>query len=365
MGRRRVRWLRERDEGQRDQGQRDQGWRDEDRMVWSMEPLLVRWCARHLGSPAVEQFFGVERLSSVHGVRLADGREVVLKVRGALDRQVACTVVQEAMWRAGIPCPRPLAGPAPLAEGEGEVIAEGGGAGQAVDSRSLAVNAETWEGEGVAAVGALGAGGYARLLARMVGAAPAIDDLTTLAPPTPWLDWDHGDPGRVWPPPASDRWDPHRIDDQIDPVIHEVARRARARLLAPDVATLPLVAAHGDFEAQNCRWVHGPGGPRLVIHDWDSVVAMPEAVLAGNSALQYNSVEDCAITTLGQNDEFLAAYAVERGCPWTELEWQVAHAAGSWVGAYNAAFEHLKGGPGPVTAGLRLQGAARLERAGA
>ena len=100
-----------------------------------------------------------------------------------------------------------------------------------------------------------------------------------------------------------------------------------------------------------------------MIHDWDSVVAMPEAVLAGNSAFQYNSVLDCAITTLDENDEFLADYAAERGRPWTELEWQVAHAAGAWVGAYNAAFEHLKGGPGPVTAGLRDQAAERLDRA--
>jgi hypothetical protein len=68
---------------------------------------------------------------------------------------------------------------------------------------------------------------------------------------------------------------------------------------------------------------------------------------------------------MAQNDAFLAAYAAERGRPWTELEWQVAHAAGAWVGAYNAAFEHLKGGPGPVTAGLRDQAEWRLARAGA
>jgi hypothetical protein len=330
-----------------------------------VDPLLAAWCGRHLGSLPEEQFFGVQHLSSVHGVRLADGREVVLKVRDALDRQLACTVVHEAMWRAGIPCPRPLAGPAPLAEGVVEVWVAGG-EGHAVDARTLAVNAETWEGDGVAAVGELGAAGYARLLARMAAAAPAVDNLTTLAPPVPWLNWDHGDPTRVWAPPASDRWDPHRIDDDIDPLVHEVARRARARLLAPDVATLPLVAAHGDFEAQNCRWVPGPdGAQRLVIHDWDSVVARPEAVLAGNSAFTYVSVLDCEISSMAQNDEFLGAYADERGRSWTQLEWQVAHAAGAWVGAYNAAFEHLKGGPGPVTEGLHEQAQWRLARAGA
>ena len=332
----------------------------------AVERLLADWCVRHLGSPPVEQFFGVQRLSAVHGLRLADGREVVLKVRGALDRQVVCTVVHEAMWQAGIPCPRPLAGPAPLAEGDADVWVAGGEGNESVDARTLAVNAETWEGEGVAAVGPLRAAGYGKLLALMVAAAPDVAELTTLDPPTPWLHWGHGDPDRVWPPPASERWDPHRIDDEIDPLVHEVARRARARLLAPDVATLPLVAAHGDFEAQNCRWASEVDDrTRLVIHDWDSVVAMPEAVLAGNSAITYVSVLDCEISSLEQNDEFLAAYAAERGREWTELEWQVAHAAGAWVGAYNAAFEHLKGGPGPVTAGLRDQAGWRLARAGA
>jgi hypothetical protein len=331
-----------------------------------MDPLLVDWCRRQLGSPAIEQFFGVQRLSSVHAVRLADGREVVLKVRGALDRQRACTVVHEAMWQSGIPCPRPLAGPTPLADGDAEVRVAGSEGDESVDARTLVVNAETWEGVGVAAVGGIGAAGYARLLARMVAGAPAVEELSTLQPPVPWLDWDHGDATRVWPPPASDRWDPHRIDEEIDPLIHEVARRARARLLAPDAASLPLVAAHGDFEAQNCRWVEGVDRVlRLVIHDWDSVVAMPEAVLAGNSAFNYPSIEECAISSIAQNDEFLAAYAAERGRPWTEVEWQVAHAAGAWVGAYNAAFEHLKGGPGPVTAGLHEQAGERLRRAGA
>ena len=91
-----------------------------------LDPLLVDWCVRHLGSPPVEQFFGVQRLSAVHGLRLADGREVVLKVRGPWIGRLACTVVHEAMWQAGIPCPRPLAGPAPLAEGDAAVLGRRG-----------------------------------------------------------------------------------------------------------------------------------------------------------------------------------------------------------------------------------------------
>ena len=127
-----------------------------------------------------------------------------------------------------------------------------------------------------------------------------------------------------------------------------------------------MVAAHGDFEPQNCRWVQAADGTaHLVIHDWDSVVAQPEAVLAGNSALNCVSVLDCEISTLEQDDEYLAAYAEQRGRPWTALEREVAYAAGAWVGAYNAAFEYLKGGPGPVAVGLRQQGQERLRRADA
>jgi hypothetical protein len=331
-----------------------------------VDPLLSAWCDRHLGSPAVEPFFGMQRLSAVHGLRLADGRQVVLKVRGVQPRQAACALVHAANWAAGIPCPEPLAGPSPLVDGPSAVPAAPGESTEWVDARELAVSAESWEGEGVAAVGTIGAAGYAALLARMVEVAPAVDALPTLAPDVPWLNWRHGDPQRTWPPPASDRWDPHRIDCDIDPLVHEVARRARARLLQPDVAALPVVAAHGDFEAQNCRWVDdGHGADRLVVHDWDSVVAMPEAVLAGNSAFTYVSVQDCEISTMAQNDEFLGAYADARGRAWSPVEWQVAHAAGAWVGAYNAAFEHLKGGPGPVTHGLRDQAGWRLARAGA
>ncbi len=329
-----------------------------------VDPLLVDWCARHLGSPAVDRFFGLQRLSAVHGVTLADGRDVVLKVRGAQARQVACGIVHQALWAAGIPCPQPLAGPQPLVAGPQEVPGPWGEG--LVDPRSLAVSAEAWAGEGVADLGPLSPHGYGSLLARMVAVAPPVADLPTLVPDVPWLNWRHGDPARVWPPPASERWDPHRIEAGLDPLIVAVARRARARLLREDVGSLPQVAGHGDFEAQNCRWVSGPDGrPQLVVHDWDSVVAQPEAVLAGNAAFTFVSVHDCDISSLDQNDALLAGYASERGRPWSPVEWQVAHAAGAWVGAYNAAFEHLKGGPGPVTRGLHEQAEERLRRADA
>lgn len=208
--------------------------------------LLDAWCRTHLGAPIVEEFFGVQRMSSVHGVLVADGRAVALKVRDAEPRLAACAVVQAHLWRAGLPCPQPLAGPAPLARTHVLVQSDDG----AVDATTLAVSAESWEGHGHAAVGPGGAPWWGRLAARIVAAAPRPDELaTTLLPVPPWLRWEHDDPRRTWPPPASLRWDPHRVDGQIPRTVHEVARRARARLRRADVTTLPVVVGHGDLDA--------------------------------------------------------------------------------------------------------------------
>ena len=41
---------------------------------------LREWCREHLGALVAERVFTAGHLSAVHGLRLADGREVVLKV---------------------------------------------------------------------------------------------------------------------------------------------------------------------------------------------------------------------------------------------------------------------------------------------
>ena len=61
------------------------------------------------------------------------------------------------------------------------------------------------------------------------------------------------------------------------------AVRVRARLAG---LGLPSVVGHGDWESQNVRW---RGGQAVAVHDWDSVVAQPEAAIAGQpAALQQN-----------------------------------------------------------------------------
>jgi hypothetical protein len=88
------------------------------------EAELATWCARHLGSAPEETLFSAGNLAKVFGLRLGDGRTVVVKMRPAEPRLAGCTAVQQHLWQAGFPCTQPLAGPLPLAETGHAVNAE-------------------------------------------------------------------------------------------------------------------------------------------------------------------------------------------------------------------------------------------------
>ena len=46
------------------------------------------------------------------------------------------------------------------------------------------------------------------------------------------------------------------------------------------------MAGHADWESQNLRWA---GERPLAVHDWDSAVAQPEAVVAGLWVRAFNA----------------------------------------------------------------------------
>jgi Ser/Thr protein kinase RdoA (MazF antagonist) len=75
---------------------------------------LAGWCRRRLGAEPVAVLFRAGYLSEVTGLRLADGREVVVKARPPAPRLRGCVAVQAALASAGFPYPRPPAGLAPV-----------------------------------------------------------------------------------------------------------------------------------------------------------------------------------------------------------------------------------------------------------
>jgi hypothetical protein len=323
---------------------------------------LVAWCVRWLGARPKAVLLESGHLSRVIGVRLDDGREVVLKIRPTSARVYACAAVQAALAANGFPCPHPLAEPHRLTEPHlpgGTTTADGielHGATSPTSPEPALVTAE----ELVARGEPLGLTPdaprlFAELLAELVRLAPRPDGRLMLTPSPPWVGWDRKQ-ASLWPVPDDCGRDlntvagPGWLDD--------AAHRARASLRQ---FRAPPVIGHADWESQNIRWTgHRP----LAVHDWDSLAAQPEAAIVGAAAAVWPADGDPdQAATVEQSEEFLAAYQRARNKPWTAEERRLCWAAGIWVRAFNAKKDAASGG-GPQLQLLSQQIAARLHHAG-
>ncbi len=292
---------------------------------------LAEWCTAHLGSEPTLPLFRVARLSTVVGVRLADGREVVLKARPPAARVAGCVEVQRHLFAAGFPCPEPLCGPEPL--------------------DGLVLTAESYVPGGDQLAGALRPNRFADVLARLVEMAPPAAS-ADLWPAPPWA-WP--DVISLWPEP-----DGMSVDLNAHPGpawLDDLAEDARDRVLA---CGLPTVVGHSDFESQNIRWV---GRALLAVHDWDSVAALPEPVVAGLASAVFTATgAEATEATVDESAEFLAAYQVARGGGWPREAIGLAWWAGLWVRAFNAKKAFVRG-DGSAAERLLVEREARLSHA--
>jgi Phosphotransferase enzyme family len=295
---------------------------------------LAEWCTRWLGSPPAAELFGTGNLSAVQGLRLRDGREVVVKVRPGTPRLAGCAVVHRALWRAGFPCPEPLVDLQPLS-------------GYAASAEMLVRDVdEPPEGE-LAALSAAA-------LARLVELAPSPGSVPSLTPSPSWAGWDHTEPG-LWPRPEdrdadlNARQEPRWLD--------RAAAAVRDRLRA--IASEPVIG-HGDWHPENLRWQ----GPELIaVHDWDSVICQPEPAIAGFAAASFLGIGPQApLANVEDSADFLGAYQQARGCRWTSQDHEAFWAAGLWQRALDAKTRSLDGDPEQIL--TRHEARARLRRAG-
>ncbi|SNY67172.1 phosphotransferase [Paractinoplanes atraurantiacus] len=297
---------------------------------------LPAWCLGRLGGEPAEVLFSSHQVSMVFGLRLAGGREVVVKARAGVSRAASCVAAQTWMAERGFPCARPLT---PVDE-----VGE------------LAVHAEEYRPGGEVRHGH--SAGTARRCAEVFARLTAELAGVNVAPPLPnppWVRWDHADPG---PWPAMDFLD-SRDQSAVPGHIVETAERARERLLA---GGLPCVLGHADFEAQNLRW---QGRQMWAVHDWDSLAWQPEAALAGAASGAFASAGPPTLAPVEASEAFLAAYQGERGRSFTAEESEIAWAAGLWMAAYNAREMALCGGSPAGAEAVLAQAAERLRRAGA
>jgi hypothetical protein len=296
---------------------------------------LPAWCVAHLGGEPAEALFQLQQVSMVFGLRLAGGRDVVVKARADDGRAVSCVAAQARLAERGFPCARPLT---PVA-----------GVG------SLAVHAEEFRPGGEVLhgdspdVAVRCAGVFAWLMAELAGVAVAPP-----LPNPPWVRWDHADSG-VWPAIGCPG---NRDPGAVPAYVADTAERVRLRLLA---AGLPCVLGHADFEAQNLRWI---GQQVWTVHDWDSLAWQPEAALVGAASGAFASAGPPTLAPIESSEAFLVAYQDFRGRMFTAVEQEAAWAASLWMAAYNV-WESLHGDIPLSGDALRAQAAERLRRANA
>ncbi|MGI5501108.1 hypothetical protein [Lentzea sp. CA-135723] len=297
---------------------------------------LSAWCAAELGSGPVEVFCERVSISSVFGVRLADGRSAYVKARADDGRAVSCLAAQKSLAERGFPCPRPLT-PVVWA------------AGLAVHAEEPLPGGEVLPGDTPEV-----AQRYAAVFARSM---VLLADVS-VPPPVPaprWARWDHTGPG-LWP--AIDFLDA-RDQSVVPAFVVEAGTRVRKRLLATD---LPCVLGHADFEAQNLRW---RAGEVLAVHDWDSLAWQPEAALVGAAAGAFANVPPPGLVPVESSAAFIETYQRVRGRAFSVEEMEIAWAASMWTAVHNARWEVLHGDPTPSGDAVRAQGTERLRLANA
>jgi len=302
---------------------------------------LAEWCVRWLGCPPVDVLFTTGHLSTVAGVRLSDGRQVVVKARPApAARVAACALVQSFVSAIGYPCPMPLIGPRPLGAltATAEIHLPGGRMQPPGTDLTIA---------------------SARALARLIGLTPPAATVGQLYPPPPWA-WPQHDQGEVWPDPddIDANLNAHPGPDWLDALGYRI--RARLRGLSQ-----PAVIGHVDWEAHNLRW--SDDGTLHAVHDWDSLAAQPEPLIAGLAAAVHTATHEPGTeATTRQAGAFLTAYQQARRLVFTADEIQIAWAAGLWVHAYNAKKEILRSHAATTTLDrLAAEAAERLRLAAA
>lgn len=295
---------------------------------------LAQWCMEHLGSAPAEEIFRSGHLSAVIGLRLADDREVVVKVRPHAPRTAACVDVQRRLFQAGYPCPQPLTGATPFGEdvATAETYVPGG---TMLPSPGHAARA------------------FADAFARLIRLAPRPAEVSTLEPAPSWAAWNHDEDG-LWPCPENHEAD---LNEVAGPEwIDDAGRRARDRLRAGD--SEPVIG-HCDWLAGNLRW---SGDTLLVVHDWDSMTVDSEAVLVGFAAALYSTGSVDELATIEDTERFLDAYCHARGREFSADETERSWAAGVWTRAYDAKYQHTVGQP--ITSLSESGARERLRRSG-
>jgi hypothetical protein len=291
----------------------------------AIEDLVDRVCESQLGSPVAEILFRAANVGAVFGVRLHDGRRVVVKAhqpRETARRLTAVQDVQRALWRSGFPCPEPLAGPVRFGEGLATVESLLD-AGERRDAHHPACRRT-----------------IAEALAWHLELAGEIEDPEALAG-----GWSlHASP-TLWPAqPHAPQFDLAATAGGAE-WIDALAARAREQAAAHEDDE-PPIAGHSDWGTRHMRF----SGRRVsAVYDWDSLELAAEAAIVGNASITFPTTFDRPGTrrapTPEQAQAFVDDYSRARAEPLTRGQRMAIAARATLLAAYTARCEHcLPGG---------------------
>lgn len=290
-----------------------------ERLIFAAEsPDEVRdWLDVHLRARlgvAVEAItFRAGDIGAVFGLRLVDGREVVLKALrpGAdLHRLQAVASAQNRLAAAGFACPVVIDGPSST-RGVLAVVE------QAMSCTSSGSPHD-------AATRAAIAGG----LAVQIELLRDVDGSALITGRPAWANWDSG----AWPTPHDSIFDFSTSVDGFEWLDRAADRAAHVLRTADD---RPAVIGHSDWVWQN---VCIRDGQFLAGYDWDSLVYAPESAVVGMAASSFTQGSPDAPDAPSTDEvaEFISDYESASGRRFDRIEQQTARAAAAWVRYYNA-----------------------------
>jgi len=265
------------------------------------------------------------------------GEAVAVKVRiESVERIDRCLHLQAVAADAGFPCARPMTDAHRI-------------------GADLVVHAESWRPGGQMYAGndydfaSRSASLLAELVAILEGEAP-----TGLGAPPPWISW-NPPTGSLWPRnPAVDAMDQNLVPERVNVIARSVSERLAQ-------TALPLVVGHGDWESQNLRW---QGTSPTAVHDWDSLVALPEAAIVGAASGAFTSTTVPTLAPMEASEAFIDRFEEARGRRFSQEEREAAWAASLWPALHNARGESLFQSPPTALRELSNQAPARLRLAG-
>ncbi len=277
------------------------------------------FCKRHLDSAIAGYLFYSASVGSTHGVRLEDGREVVIKVRPCrasetLSRrlEIICDVMRWLHAR-GYPCPKVIVGPNSLRQGSATVE----------EFLDRGVRRDAFDPECRALI-ARGLAEHIRTLRAFNG---EVDLLKSCRETSSLYPKPHGKLFDFEKTAASAEW----IDD--------FARRARQNLLHQEEDT--LVLAHCDWRSEHLRF---QDGKIVATYDWDSLALRTEAEIVGISAHGFTadwSLSDARRIPTGDDiRSYISEYEQFRGRLFSKRDRQAVFSHCVYWIAYGARCQH-------------------------